>query len=231
MKKINNILKENEVLDDLQLNNIHIIQNKKDYCFTSDSVLLSNFVKVGHKDKVVEFCSGSGVISILVNEKYKPKNIVGFEIQPQLCDMSNRTLKYNKIENIKFINEDLANAVKFVENEKTDVLICNPPYFTCSSMNEEIKEKFKITKYELCTNLEEIFISAQKILRFGGKFFLIHISSRVQEILFTAQKYNFFCKEMQVVYPNKNKISHLTMFYFTKKGKPDCKILAPIVLS
>ncbi len=231
MEELTNILKENEVLDDLQLNNLFIIQNKKDYCFTSDSVLLSNFVKVGYKDNVVEFCSGSGVISILVNEKYKPKSIVGFEIQPQLCDMSNRTLKYNNINNVKFLNDNLSNAINFVGNEKTDVLICNPPYFTCSNMNEQTKEKFKITKYELCTNLEEIFISAQKILKFGGKFFLIHISSRVQEILYLAQKYNFFCKEMQVVYPNKNKISHLTMFYFTKKGKPECKILSPIVLN
>ena len=95
-----NLLKENEVLDDLQLNNLMIIQNKNNYRFTSDSVLLSNFVKVGHKDFVVEFCSGSGVISILVNEKYKPKNIIGFELQSELCEMSNRTLLYNNITNI-----------------------------------------------------------------------------------------------------------------------------------
>ena len=68
-------LKKGEVIEDLQLNGLKIIQNKLDYCFSSDSVMLSDFSQVGHKDKVVEFCSGSGVVSILIKEKYNPKEI------------------------------------------------------------------------------------------------------------------------------------------------------------
>ena len=40
------MLKDNERLDDLQFNNLYIIQNSKDYCFTSDAIALANFVKV-----------------------------------------------------------------------------------------------------------------------------------------------------------------------------------------
>ena len=226
------ILQENEVLDDLQLNGLYIIQNKKDYRFTSDSVLLSNFVKVGRKDSVVEFCSGSGVISILINEKYKPKNIIGFEIQPYLCDMSNRTVEYNKIKNVKFVNIDLSKAVEVVGREKVDVLVCNPPYFEPIQNFNEVNEKYKITKYETLTNLNDIFKSAEKIVRFGGKFFMVHISNRVQEIMYLAQKYNFLCKELQLIYANNNKeTSHLALFYFTKKGKSGCKVLKPLVLN
>lgn len=225
------ILKENEVLDDLQLNELHIIQNINDYRFTCDSVLLSDFVKIGHKDNVVEFCSGSGVISILINEKYKPRKITGFEIQPYLCEMSNRSLKYNSITNIEFVNLDLSKACSEVGCEKTDVLVCNPPYYNINAIKGEINQKYKVTKYETLTNLEKIFKSAEKILKFGGKFFLVHISNRIQEIMSLAQKFDFSCKELQLVYPNNKKLSHLALFYFTKKGKSGCNVLKPIILN
>ena len=39
------ILKDNERIDDLQLNNLKIIQNKDGFCFGIDAVLLSDFAK------------------------------------------------------------------------------------------------------------------------------------------------------------------------------------------
>ena len=38
-------LKENERIDDLELNGLKIIQNKDGFCFGMDSVLLSDFAK------------------------------------------------------------------------------------------------------------------------------------------------------------------------------------------
>ena len=43
----NNIhLKDGERLDDLQLNNLHIIQNPEKFCFGMDAVLLSSFALI-----------------------------------------------------------------------------------------------------------------------------------------------------------------------------------------
>ena len=96
LKSQETLLKSGDVLDDLQLNNLKIIQNKKHYCFTSDSVLLSNFVKTGPKDNVLELCSGCGVISILVNEKCKPKRVVGIELDKILFDIALSLYLYYK---------------------------------------------------------------------------------------------------------------------------------------
>ena len=226
------LLKENEVLDDLQLNNLKIIQDKNDYRFSSDSVLLANYAKPGRKDSVVEFCSGSGVISILVNEKCHPKSIVGFEIQDKLCDMSNRSLVYNKIENVKFVNCSLSDAKDIVGVGKTDVLICNPPYYQKQDLKDNINEKYKLTKYEISTNLDDIFCSAKQILKYSGKFYLVHISSRIQDILTVASKYRFECKKIKFVYPNANKTSsHLVLMCLVKNGNPSCLVEKPMMLN
>ena len=63
------MLSKDERLDDLQINNKFIIQNKNEYCFTSDAVQLANFAKVKPNDRVVDLCSGSGVIGVLIQTK------------------------------------------------------------------------------------------------------------------------------------------------------------------
>ena len=47
-------LKENERIDDLQIKGYRIIQNKEKFCFGIDAVLLSDFVMVHEREKVLD---------------------------------------------------------------------------------------------------------------------------------------------------------------------------------
>ena len=89
---------DGEMIYDLQCKGLNIIQYKSGYCFTTDSVLLANFVKIKSKDKACEFCSGSGVISVLASAKNSYKAIDLVELQLRLADMSRRTIELNKLE-------------------------------------------------------------------------------------------------------------------------------------
>ena len=119
------MLKDNERLDDLQFNNLFIIQNPDLYCFTSDAVELCNFVRAGVKDRIVDLCSGSGVIGILAQAKTKAKQVYLVEIQEQLADMSLRTVKHNNLNNIEVINKPLQNIHKQI-GTGFEVVVCNP---------------------------------------------------------------------------------------------------------
>lgn len=221
------LLKSGEVLDDLQINNKFIIQNRKFYCFTSDSVLLANFVKAGVKDNVLELCSGSGVISILVNEKCNPKKIVGIELDKNLQDMSVRSLMYNNINNIDFVCDNAKNILKHVKRQSFDVVMCNPPYFVLNE-KEKVNPKYLNAKYETTINIDEVFSCASNAIKFGGKFFLCFTPNRVQELLTIATKYSFTLKKMQFIYPtNKKNIATLVLCMFVKNGNKNCNVLEP----
>ena len=70
-------LKENERLDDLGINNLKILQNKNYFCFGFDSVMLANNVKSNSSNNVIlDLCSGSGVISVIISAKVKSKKII-----------------------------------------------------------------------------------------------------------------------------------------------------------
>ncbi len=225
--KSSDFLKLGEVFDDLQLDGLKIIQARSGYCFTSDSVLLANFAKVKKSDFVLEFCSGCGVISILVNQKCSPKNILGVEINPKLCDMSARSLIANNIKNIEFVCDDIKNINKYIKSKKADAIVCNPPYFVLNK-NEIVAEKYKNTKYEGSITLPEIFDCAKKSLKYGGKMFLCYTPTRIQELLAEAQKNNFVCKKLQFVYPkNKQKLSTLVLVELVKNGNKNVEVLEP----
>ena len=88
-------LKENERIDDLELNNLKIIQNKNGFCFGMDSVLLSDFAKnIKPNTKVIDLGTGTGILPILLSAKTKASKIVGIEIQEDVANMANSCLLY-----------------------------------------------------------------------------------------------------------------------------------------
>ena len=99
------MLKENERLDDLYRENMQIIQSKDTFSFSIDALLLSNFVHVTKRvKKIADFCSGNGIIPLLLSYKTK-KPITGFEVQEKLVDMAKRSVALNdKIEQIEMLN-------------------------------------------------------------------------------------------------------------------------------
>ena len=64
-----NLVKDDETLDDLQLNGIHIIQKKEGFRFGVDAVLLANFAKIKKGASVIDLCSGTGIIPFIIKGK------------------------------------------------------------------------------------------------------------------------------------------------------------------
>lgn len=192
-------LKNNERLDDLQFNNLYIIQDKTGYCFTSDAVMLANFVKVKRGGVLVDLCSGSGVIGILASAKNNAKKTFLVEIQENLADMSRRSLEYNGLTNIEVVNRPLQGVHLEIGREVADVVVCNPPYKksgTASFLNEN--QSIAIARHELKVNLEEIIKESSKLLKFGGDFYIVNKEERLTDIFVLCRNYGLEPKVLQI---------------------------------
>ena len=179
-----------ERLDDLQCDGLYLIQNPDKFCFGIDAVLLSNFVKVKKNGHVVDLCTGSGIVPILLSAKTGAKKITGIEIQSDIADMASRSVSYNKLdEKIDIINDDISNALKYIKHSCVDTVCVNPPYMKDMAAIKNPDLPLAIARHELLTDLESVINIANKLLKENGRFFMIHRPSRLSEI-FASMKQN-----------------------------------------
>lgn len=222
---------EGEMIYDLQCKGLHIIQDKKGYCFTTDSVLLANFVKMKSKDKACEFCSGSGVISVLASAKNNFKSIDLVELQPRLADMSKRSIELNKLED-KLVVYNMSFQEFAKQNpEKYDVLFSNPPYISSAGADKNLSEEIRIARHEIAMNMQDFAMSISKTLKYGGKFFIVHKAERFDEIMLSFAKYNLAIKNVIFCHPKDNKNASFVLFEGLKGGKNGLKVLPPLILN
>ena len=116
----------NERVDDLQTpNGLRLIQNPSWFCFGVDAVLLCDFAKsaVKPKSRVLDMCTGNGIVPILLSEKTEADQIIGLEIQSQVAEMANRSVLLNGLENRITITEgDLKEAYELYSARLKEML-------------------------------------------------------------------------------------------------------------
>ena len=201
------ILSDNERLEDLQCDGLKIIQNKNLYTFSSDSVILANFVKTKPNDFAVEIGAGSGVISILVQAKNKLKSITCFEIQEEMANLCKKNIELNSLQDkISLVCDDVKNFRSHIKPNSVDVVFSNPPYFKKSV--EGLNKVRKIAREEICLSCSPLCETASKMLKNGGSFYVCYSAERVIELIENLSKNGLKVKEM----------------FFTENGKGKVKL-------
>ena len=191
-----------ERLDDLQCNGLYLIQDPDKFCFGIDAVLLSNFVKVKKNGHVVDLCTGSGIVPILLSAKTGAKKITGIEIQSDIADMARRSVSYNKLdEKIDIINDDISNALKYINNCSVDSVCVNPPYMKDTTAIKNPDLPMAIARHELLTDLETVVNIASKLLKESGKFFMVHRPSRLSERFASMRQNRIEPKRLRFIHP------------------------------
>ena len=221
------ILKKTERLEDLQCGGLNIIQDKELYTFSSDSVVLANFVKTKAKDVAVEIGAGSGVVSILVQAKNKLGHIFSFEIQPCMAELCERNIALNNLqEKITLGGDDVKNFKKYIRPASVDVVFSNPPFF--KETNFKQSEVKKIAKEDACLKVETLAEVASKMLKEGGNFFCVYCAERAIELACELQKNRLIVKELFFTENGKGEIN-LVVVKAVKGGKQGVKILPNLV--
>ena len=150
-------LKDNERIDDLQLNNLKIIQNKDGFCFGIDSVLLSDFSKeIPTGSTVLDLGTGTGILGILLCGKTKLSKIYGIDVQEEVCQMAQRSVKLNNLEDrFEIINDNIKNLNTIFENCSIDAIVSNPPYKKDNSGLKNESQTKLISRHEITASLED----------------------------------------------------------------------------
>ena len=223
-------LLEGERLDDLMKSGRKIIQHEKEFCFSMDAVLISHFPKFKKNFKVLDLGTGTGVIPLLIADEVE--KIVAVEINSQMAEIARRNFFLNNLqEKISLVEGDYRKHRELFKAESFDLVIANPPYVPVK--NGEVN-KFKgvaYARHEFTATLEDVVKAARFVLKFHGSFCMVHLASRLCEIVDALHKNQFEMKRLRLIQPKKNRDANLIMLEAIVGGKPgNLKVLPPLVV-
>ena len=226
-----NLLKENERIDDLQRNGYRIIQDPDRFCFGMDAVLLSGFATVKDGARVLDLGTGTGIIPILLEAKTGAAHLTGLEIQADSADMARRSVALNGLEEkIDIVTGDIKEAGRIFDAASFDVITCNPPYMIGRHGLKNPEDAKAIARHEILCTLEDVAEQTAKLLKPGGKFFLVHRPFRLAEIMVTLKKYKLEPKRMQLVYPFVDKEPNMVLLEAARGGRPRMTVEKPLIV-
>ncbi len=227
-----------ERIDDLNLNGKKIIQDTNLFLFGMDSVLLANKVKGTNKNTVVlDLGTGSAVMPVIIAEKNEIGKIIGIELQDKMYELAVKNIKYNNLEqkvcvlreNLKNVDSIRRYVKEITDKDKVDIIISNPPYKKVGTGSKnELNEKY-IARHEVECELEDIFKTASKLLKFRGKLYIVHKPERIADLIALARKYNLESKEIQFLQPNENKKPSIVLIEYVLGGGNECIVLPNLI--
>jgi tRNA1Val (adenine37-N6)-methyltransferase len=216
---IMDFLMEDETLDDLQLGGIYVIQKKEAFRFGVDAVLLANFARVKRGMRVIDLCTGTGIVPFVLAGKTNASHITGVEIQSEMVEMANRSTQYNKLEDrLEFINGDLKDLRLLKSLPKADVLTVNPPYKLQNSGIINPDDKNAIARHEICCTLEDVIIACRTLLKDNGRMYMVHRPDRLADILCTMRKHKIEPKTIRMIHPNTKKAPNIVLVEGQRDG-------------
>lgn len=225
------VLKEQERIDELQRNGYRIIQHTEKFCFGMDAVLLSGFVRAKEGERILDLGTGTGIIPILLEAKTKAAHLTGLEIQAESADMAQRSVKLNGLEDkITIIEGDIKEADKLFEAASFDIVTCNPPYMIGQHGLQNPDAPKAIARHEILCTLDDVAAKAAKLLRPGGRFFMVHRPFRLAEIMTVLTRYRLEPKRMRLVYPYIDKEPNMVLMEASRGGRSRMTVEKPLIV-
>ncbi|MGN1115486.1 MAG: tRNA1(Val) (adenine(37)-N6)-methyltransferase [Candidatus Ornithomonoglobus sp.] len=218
-----------EILDDLQ-NGYYIWQRNDGFKFGIDAVLLSDFAK-DCTGRVMDLCTGTGIIPLLLAAKSKAKEICAVEIQREIADMARRSVEYNGLnDKIHIECADLKDAPLLFGRGSFNCVTVNPPYMKAGSGLVNDGDMKTISRHEVRCTLDDVIRVCAALLKPLGKLFMVHRPSRLADIFCCMREYKIEPKLIRLVAPRAGKEPNLVLVHGIKNAKSDLKLLPQLIV-
>lgn len=163
---------------------------------STDSMVLSHFVRLPKNAAVLDLCSGCGTLGHLLCAKDSGCNVTGVELSTEAHDAALQNIERNGLSiRLSSICGDIRNITELLPGRKFAVCVSNPPYFSAGPASKNLTGA---RREDSCT-AEDLFSAAAKTVKYGGDFYLVHRPERLGELFALADRHGFAPKRLMLV--------------------------------
>lgn len=224
-------LQPGERVDDLQLNNLHIIQSENGFRFGMDAVILSDFARVRPHEHVIDMGTGTGILPILLSAQRDDATFTAIELQPQMAEMAQRSVKLNGLEDrIRILNADMTEAPSLLGYQCAHMVVSNPPYGKQGSTLKNAANSVTIARHEEENGIDEWVRACSTVLRNMGRLCMVFPAQRLLELTDAYRRHRMEPKRIRLVYAKADRAPYLVLLEGMKNAKPGLLWMPPLIV-
>ena len=184
---------------------------------STDSMVLSHFVRLPKNARVLDLGSGCGTLGLLLCGKDSRCHVTGVELEEKAHLEALENIRRNRLEvRMESLCADLRSVSERFSPGSFSCCVSNPPYFSGGFASSTLAAA---RQEETCTP-EDLFRCGSRLLKFGGDFFLVHKPERLAELIATAAKHNLEAKRLCLVRHKEGTPVNLILLQLRKGAKP-----------
>jgi tRNA1Val (adenine37-N6)-methyltransferase len=171
----------------------------------TDSILLGAWTEFNNPISILDIGSGTGILSLMMAQKYPNANIFGIEIDENSVSQAKENIQNSTWgDRIHIIHSSIQEYSSPVN--KFDLIISNPPFFQNSLKAPDLSRSAARHNDEMTQ--EDLIKGIVNNLSNSGRAFVIWPVKEGEKFIEIAEKSKLFVNRMTFVKPNPSKIPH-----------------------
>ena len=189
--------------------NFIIFQDEDEFKYTTDSLILSSFVKKGRM--ALDLGCGNGILSLRIADRYE--EIHSVDINKIVLENFRESLNVNKLEDkIKIIEKDIFSLKEVYETNYFDSIVFNPPYYDYENI------KFETIPAKHFFDIEKSLYIVNYLLKNSGNLYIIYPTYRLAELIYKINLAGLRVKHIISIHGNLNKNPKNSIIIARKQG-------------
>lgn len=210
---------------------VKVIQKKRGYRFSIDSLALASFVlPLKESDRVIDIGTGSGVMPLILAKRSKDTLFWGVELQEGLFELAGKNVELNSLSNrITLIKGDFKDALIAFKSGYFTVLLSNPPYRGKGAYRVSPYKEKAIARYEVRWDIDEFINAGSQVLGLEGRLCLIYPIDRFSKLTSSLKENGLAINRLRFIHPKRSGKAELFLLEAARKKK-GLRVEPPIFL-
>ena len=220
-----------KTLDSLFQGRLKILQPRKGYRFSLDSVLLVGLTRVRRRDRVVDLGTGCGVVPLLLAFRGAAAHLTGVEIQPSLAALARRNVERNGLSGlVEILEADLRLIRRDQVPGPVSLVVSNPPYRELASGRLNPNSEKACARHELLADLGAVVQAAARLLPEKGRLALIYPARRLPRLFKEVTEAGFAPKRLTLIHGSMGSPAKLAHVEAIRGGGEELQINKPFAV-
>jgi tRNA1Val (adenine37-N6)-methyltransferase len=220
-----------ETVDGILAGRLRIIQRKRGYRFSLDALLIAHFTDLRNGDDLIDLGTGSGIIALILAQRFRCGRVLGIEIQDELVEIAKRNVVLNGLDGrIEIRRGDVRCPETLCGPQSFSAVVFNPPYRRLRSGRTNSDPEKAVARHEIEGTVADFLTAAVYALRPEGRVYAIYPAVRMVELIARMRECRIEPKRLRLVHSRLDGGGEFVLVEGVKGGREGMNVAPPLFI-